>query len=84
MRDQARIAVIDVRPGACIGAIVGMRVDDYYPQGKRWRVRLHEKGGKRHEMPAHHKLETYVDEYLDAAGIRPRLRGLRSARCSQH
>jgi integrase len=27
-------------------------------------------GGKRHEMPAHHKLEQFLDEYLDAAGIR--------------
>ena len=32
-----------------------------YPKGKRWWVRLHEKGGKRHEMPAHHNLETYLD-----------------------
>ncbi len=46
-----------------------MNVGDYYPQGKRWWVRLHEKGGKQHEMPAHHLLETYMDEYLDAAGI---------------
>jgi integrase/recombinase XerD len=27
-------------------------------------------GGKRHEMPAHHKLEAFLDEYLAAAGIR--------------
>jgi hypothetical protein len=31
-------------------------------------VRLH--GGKRYEMPAHHKLEQFLDEYLAAAGIR--------------
>ena len=31
---------------------------------------MHEKGGKRHEMPAHHKLEQFIAEYLDAAGIR--------------
>ena len=37
--------------------------------GKRWWVRLHEKGGKRHEMPAHHNLEEYVAAYIDAAGI---------------
>jgi integrase len=37
---------------ARIGAAVAMRVEDYYPKGKRWWVRLHEKGGKRHEMPA--------------------------------
>jgi hypothetical protein len=47
-----------------------MKVEDYYPEGKRWWVRLHEKGGKRHEMPAHHKLEAFIDEYIDAAGIR--------------
>ena len=32
-------------------------------------MRLHEKGGKRHEMPAHHKLEAFLDEYIRAAGI---------------
>jgi hypothetical protein len=31
---------------------------------------LREEGGKRHEIPAHHKLEQFIDEYLDAAGIR--------------
>jgi hypothetical protein len=41
-----------------------------FTQNRRLWVRLHEKGGKRHEMPAHHKLEQFVDEYLDAAGIR--------------
>jgi hypothetical protein len=38
-----------------------MRVEDYFPNGKRWWVRLQEKGGKRHEMPAHHKLEHFLD-----------------------
>ena len=47
-----------------------MRVEDYYPKGKRWWVRLHEKGGKRHEMPAHHTLEAYLDAYIEAAGLR--------------
>jgi integrase len=46
-----------------------MNVEDYYPQGKRWWVRLHEKGGKQHEMPAHHLLESYIDEYVKTAGI---------------
>ena len=69
MRDRALIGVMTFA-FARIGAVVGMRVEDYYPAGKRWWVRLHEKGGKRHEMPAHHKLEAYIDEYLAAAGIR--------------
>jgi hypothetical protein len=32
-------------------------------------VRLHEKGGKRHEMPCHHNLEEYIEAYLKGAGI---------------
>jgi site-specific recombinase XerD len=69
LRDRALIAVMTFAL-ARIGAVVAMRVDDYYPQGKRWWVRLHEKGGKRHEMPTHHNLEAYLDEYIAAAGIR--------------
>ncbi len=69
LRDRALISVMTFA-FARIGAVVAMRVEDYYPQGKRWWVRLHEKGGKRHEMPAHHTLEAYLDAYLDAAGLR--------------
>ena len=69
LRDRALIGVMTYA-FARIGAVVGMKVEDYYPAGKRWWVRLHEKGGKRHEMPAHHKLEHFTDEYLAAAGIR--------------
>jgi site-specific recombinase XerC len=68
LRDRALISVMTFA-FARIGAVVGMQVDDYYPQGKRWWVRLHEKGGKRHEMPAHHNLEAYLDAYIKAAGI---------------
>jgi integrase len=46
-----------------------MRVEYYFPRGKRFYVRLHEKGGKQHEMPVHHKLEEYLDDYISAAGI---------------
>ena len=46
-----------------------MRVEDYFATGKRWWVRLHKKGGKLHEMPAHHNLEAYLDANLHAAGI---------------
>jgi site-specific recombinase XerD len=55
---------------ARVSAMVHMRVEDYYENGKRWWIRLHEKGGKRHEVPAHHNAEAYLDAYLDAAGIR--------------
>ena len=30
---------------------------------------MHEKGGKFHEVPAHHSAEEYVDAYIQAAGI---------------
>ena len=69
LRDRALIAVMTFA-FARIGAVVAMRVEDYYANGKRWWVRLHEKGGKRHEMPAHHTLEAYLDAYIVAAGIR--------------
>ena len=68
LRDRSLISVMTFA-FARIGAAVAMRVEDYYPKGKRWWVRLHEKGGKRHEMPAHHTLEAYLDAYIKAAGI---------------
>ena len=68
LRDRALIATMVYTFGR-VGAVIHMRVEDYYKQGKRWWVRLHEKGGKRHEMPAHHNLETYIDEYIETAGI---------------
>jgi integrase/recombinase XerD len=74
LRDRALIGVMTYA-FARIGAVAAMKVEDYYPEGKRWWVRLHEKGGKRHEMPAHHKLEAFIDEYLAAAGIRDDGRG---------
>lgn len=47
------------------------KADDYFPEGKRWKLRLHEKGGKEHVVPVHHVLEEYLDAYLDAAHLRP-------------
>jgi site-specific recombinase XerD len=69
LRDRALIGVM-VYSFARVSAVVAMTVEDYFSNGKRWWLRLHEKGGKRHEMPAHHKLEQFLDEYLAAAGIR--------------
>jgi site-specific recombinase XerD len=68
LRDRALIGVMTYA-FARIGAVVSMRVEDYFANGKRWWVRLQEKGGKRHEMPAHHKLEAFLDEYIRTAGI---------------
>lgn len=68
LRDRALIGVM-VYSFARISATVSMRVDDFYAEGKRWWLRLHEKGGKRHEVPAHHNADEYLDAYLRATGI---------------
>jgi site-specific recombinase XerD len=68
LRDRALIGLM-VYSFARIGATIGMRVEDVYTQNRRLWVRLHEKGGKRHEMPCHHNLEAYLHEYLDGAGL---------------
>jgi integrase/recombinase XerD len=69
LRDRALIGLM-CYTFARVSAMVHMRVEDYYLNGKRWSVRLHEKGGKVHPVPCHHNAEAYLDAYLDAAGIR--------------
>ena len=68
LRDRALIGVM-VYTFARVGAVLNMKVEDYFSQGRRGWVRLHEKGGKEHEAPCIPKLETYLDEYIAAAGI---------------
>ena len=68
LRDRALIGVM-IYSFARVSAVVNMDVDDYYQQGKRWWLRLREKGGKHHAMPVHHKAEAYLDAYLAGAGI---------------
>jgi integrase/recombinase XerD len=54
---------------ARVGAVLQMNVGDYFSQGRRGWVRLHEKGGKEHEAPCVPNLEGYLDAYIAAAGI---------------
>ncbi|HEY4311877.1 MAG TPA: tyrosine-type recombinase/integrase [Pirellulales bacterium] len=68
LRDRALIGVMVYSFGR-VSAVVGMRVKDYYQNGKRSWIRLHEKGGKLHEVPAHHNAEDYLDQYIAAAAI---------------
>ena len=46
-----------------------MKVEDYYVQKRRGWVRLHEKGGKVTELPCNHKLEEFLDEWLNTSGL---------------
>lgn len=67
-RDRALIGLM-VYSFARVSAAVNMRVEDYAQRGKRCWLRLREKGGKHHEVPAHHNAIEYVDAYLATAGI---------------
>jgi integrase len=68
LRDRALIGLM-VYSFARIGAALAMRVEDVFTQKRRLWVRLREKGGKHHEMPCHHNLETYIAAYIDGAGL---------------
>jgi integrase len=68
LRDRALIGVM-VYSFARVGAAVTMRVGDFFQHRKRLWLRLHEKGGKRHEVPCHPILEGYLDGYTKVAGI---------------
>ncbi len=66
--DRALIGLM-IYSFARIGAALSMDVRDAFVQNRRLWVRLLEKGGKNHEMPCHHSLETYLDEYMEAASL---------------
>ena len=68
LRDRALIGLM-VYTFARVGAAIKMRVEDVYVQSRRTWVRLHEKGGKRHEMPCHHNLEAWLHAYIEAAQL---------------
>ena len=68
LRDRALLSVL-VYSFARVSAAVGMRRQDYFRQGVRGWLRLHEKGGKRHDVPAHHRAEEAVEAYLAAVGL---------------
>lgn len=50
LRDRALIGTL-FYSFARTGATLTMQVKDLFSNGKRWHLRLHEKGGKCHEMP---------------------------------
>ncbi|MDA7980160.1 MAG: tyrosine-type recombinase/integrase [Pirellulales bacterium] len=74
LRDRALIGVM-VYSFARVSAALRMNVEDCFIQGRRMWFRLHEKGGKRHDVPAHHNAEDYIDAYVRAAGIGDDLKG---------
>ena len=69
LRDRGLIALMTYT-FARIGAVTKMTVGDLFYERNRLWARLHEKGGKRHEMPCHHTLEEYLLDYLEKTGIK--------------
>ncbi|WP_254053533.1 tyrosine-type recombinase/integrase [Singulisphaera sp. GP187] len=74
LRDRALIAVMTYS-FARISATLSLTVDDYYANGKKWRLRLHKKGGRRLEVLVHHKAEEHLDAYIQSARIEGDKRG---------
>ncbi len=62
VRDRALLGVM-VYTFARISAVLALDVGDYYQVGRRMMFRFLEKGGRHHEMPAHHTLLEYMDAY---------------------
>src|ERR1700687_6108020 len=69
LRDRALVGVM-VYSFARVGAAVAMKSGDLFQHRKRLWLRLHEKGGKRHEVPCHPELERYLAAWIKAAGTR--------------
>ena len=68
LRDRALVSVM-VSSFARVSAAVGMRREDYFRQGARGWLRLHENGGRRHDVPTHHRAKEAVEAYVAAAGL---------------
>jgi integrase/recombinase XerD len=78
LRDRALIALLTYTFER-VGAAVAMRVEDYFVQGRRGWMRLHEKGGKEHEMPTHHNLDRYLKARTSPGPALPRTAKARSS-----
>lgn len=67
-RDKALFAILAYTCSR-IGAVVNLKVEDYFQNGKRSILRLGTKGGKENEFPVNHVLEEILDAYLQASGL---------------
>lgn len=68
LRDRAALATL-VYTAARAGAVARLRLRDYHGQAGAKKLRFSEKGGKSREIEVRHDLESYLDEYLAAAGM---------------
>jgi site-specific recombinase XerD len=75
LRDRALIALM-AYTFARVSAATAMKVEDYFVQGRRSWVPIYEKGGKQHEVPAHHNLDEYIEAYIKVASLQDDPKGL--------
>ncbi len=70
LRDRALIGTM-IFSFARISAVLGMDTEDFHRDaaGRAMWLRLREKNGKHHEVPAHHDAVAYVDAYVTAAEL---------------
>jgi integrase/recombinase XerD len=50
--------------------VAKLRLSDYRNLGEGRVLRFREKGGKDREIPVRHDLAVWLDEYINAAGVR--------------
>ena len=68
LRDRALVSVM-LYSVARVSAVSAMRRQDYFRQERQGWLRLHEKGGTRHDVPApHHRAAEALDDCLARAG----------------
>lgn len=67
LRDWALIGVMTATFGR-VETMLGMNLADYFLEGKHWSIRLNEKNSKIITMPVQHKLEKYLDAYIEKVG----------------
>ena len=71
IKDYRDLAILSVLFYAWVrvSALIKMNVSDYKQIGDRYTLRFKEKGGKPHDLPAHHKVTEYLNLYLHYAQI---------------
>ena len=67
-RDYAIIATLSFTLGR-VGAVVKLRVKDFYDGGDQWYLHMDEKGGNSREIPVRHDLWRYITDYMREAEI---------------
>jgi integrase/recombinase XerD len=68
LRDRALIGVLAYMFPR-ISAVMSLDVKDYFHEDRRSFIRFKEKGGKEKELPVPHKLQEYLDSYIEAAQL---------------